>query len=128
MLYKVLVVDDEASVRELLNDLLKREDCKVTICSTGEEALDLLKKEEFDVVLLDIKLPGISGLEVLKNIRDTDKKLPVIMITGFGYNEDLICKSKEFGCSGYIGKNIPVAQIIDTFKQFAKNAKTENNL
>ncbi|MBU0547797.1 MAG: response regulator [Candidatus Omnitrophica bacterium] len=124
MLYKVLVVDDEAPVRDLLNDLLKREDCKVSVCPTGEEALELLKKDTFDVVLLDIKLPGISGLEVLKNIRDTDKSLPVIMITGFGYNEDLISKSKEFGCSGYIGKNMPVAQIIEIFKQFTKNAKT----
>jgi len=125
MLYKILVVDDEASVRDLLSDLLKKEDCKISVCGTGEEALDLLKKESFDVVLLDIKLPGISGLEVLKNIRDTNKDLPVIMITGFGYNEDLIHKSKEFGCSGYIGKNIPVAQIISTFKQFVKKAKEE---
>ncbi len=123
MLYKILVVDDEVSVRDLLSDLLKKEDCKISVCGTGEEALDLLKKDNFDVVLLDIKLPGISGLEVLKNIRDTDKNLPVIMITGFGYNEDLICKSKEFGCSGYIGKNMPVAQIISTFKQFVKKAK-----
>ena len=125
MLYKVLVVDDEAPVRELLSDLLKREGCKVSICATGEEALDLLKKDSFDVVLLDIKLSGISGLEVLKNIRDTNKDLAVIMITGFGYNEDLICKSKEFGCSGYIGKNMPVAQIISTFKQFAKKTEAE---
>jgi two-component system response regulator (stage 0 sporulation protein F) len=123
MTCKVLVVDDEMPVRNLLNDLLKREGYKVTICSTGEEALEILKKDSFDIVLLDIKLPGISGLEVLKNIRDTDKNLPVIMITGFGYNEDLICKTKEFGCSGYIGKNMPVAQIITTFKQYAKDVK-----
>jgi len=123
MIHKVLVVDDEMPVRDLLNDLLKREEYKVTTCSTGEEALEMLKKDSFDIVLLDIKLPGISGLEVLKNIRDTDKCLPVIMITGFGYNEDLICKTKEFGCSGYIGKNMPVAQIISTFKQYAKDAK-----
>ncbi|MFA6129776.1 MAG: response regulator [Candidatus Omnitrophota bacterium] len=127
MTHKVLVVDDEMPVRDLLNDLLKREEYKVTTCSTGEEALEMLKKDSFDIVLLDIKLPGISGLEVLKNIRDTDKCLPVIMITGFGYNEDLICKTKEFGCSGYIGKNMPVAQIITTFKQYAKDAKKENN-
>jgi len=66
MLYKVLVVDDEAPVRDLLKDLLKREDCAVSICGTGEEALECLQKDSFDVVLLDIKLPGISGLEVLK--------------------------------------------------------------
>ncbi|MFA4988754.1 MAG: response regulator [Candidatus Omnitrophota bacterium] len=124
MLYKVLVVDDETPVRDLLNDLLKREDCGVTTCASGEAALEELKKDPFDIVLLDIKLPGISGLEVLKNIRETNKELPVIMITGFGYNEDLINKSKEFGCSGYIGKNMPVAQIITTFKKIAQEVKS----
>ncbi len=128
MLYKILVVDDEAPVRDLFEDLFKKEDCQTVTCATGEEALEILKKDTFDVVLLDIKLPGISGLEVLKNIREIHKKLPVVMITGFGFDEDLIAKSKEFGCSGYIGKNMPVAQIIVTFKQFVKNAKEKGCL
>lgn len=127
MLYKILIVDDEAPVRELFVDLFKKEDCESSACATGEEALAILKKETFDVVLLDIKLPGISGLEVLKNIRDTDKNLPVVMITGFGYDEELIAKTKQFGCSGYIGKNMPVSQIIITFKQFVKTAKEKIN-
>jgi CheY-like chemotaxis protein len=123
MLYKILIVDDEPPVRDLFEDLLKNEDCQSVACASGEEALDHLKKDVFDVVLLDIKLPGMSGLEVLKNIRDTHKNLPVVMITGFGFDEDLIAKSKQFGCSGYIGKNMPIVQIIATFKQFVKNAK-----
>lgn len=122
MLYKILVVDDEAPVRDLFEELFKKEDCQTITCATGEEALKFIKNETFDVVLLDIKLPGMSGLEVLKNIRETHKKLPVVMITGFGFDEDLIAKSKQFGCSGYIGKNMPVSQIIFTFKQFVKNA------
>jgi len=123
MLYKILIVDDEPPVRDLFEDLFKKEDCQTITCASGEEALAHLKKDVFDVVLLDIKLPGMSGLEVLKNIRDTHKDLPVVMITGFGFDEDLIAKSKQFGCSGYIGKNMPIAQIIVTFKQFVKNAK-----
>ncbi len=123
MPYKILIVDDEAEVRSLLDDLLKKEGYLSKACANGEEALELLKKENFDAVLLDIKLTGISGLEVLKNIRDSYKKLPVIMITGFGYDEDLIAKSKQLGCIGYIGKNMPVSQIITTFKQFVKKAK-----
>ncbi len=128
MLYKILIVDDEPPVRDLFGDLFKREDCHSVACASGEEALEYLKNDVFDVVLLDIKLPGMSGLEVLKNIRDTHKNLPVIMITGFGFDEDLIAKSKQFGCSGYIGKNMPVAQIIATFKQFVKNAKEKGPL
>ncbi|HNW39821.1 MAG TPA: response regulator [Candidatus Omnitrophota bacterium] len=123
MLYKILVVDDEPPVRDLLEDLFKKEDCVPVTCGSGEEALALLKKETFDVVLLDIKLSGISGLDVLKDIREKYSDLPVVMITGFGFDEELIGKSKQFGCCGYIGKNMPVAEIIVTFKKFVKEAK-----
>ncbi|MEI6831155.1 MAG: response regulator [Candidatus Omnitrophota bacterium] len=123
MVYKILIVDDEEAVRDLFSELLKKEGYKTNTCATGEETLELLKKENFDVVLLDIKLPGVSGLEVLKNIRDSYSNLPVVMITGFGYDEDLISKTKQLGCSGYIGKNMPISQIITTFKQFVKSAK-----
>ena len=123
MLYKILVVDDEAPVRDLLEDLFKKEDCLPITCASGEEALAILKKEIFDVVLLDINLSGMSGLELLKDIRQGYAYLPVVMITGFGFDEELIGKSKQFGCCGYIGKNMPVDQIIVTFKQFVKEAK-----
>ena len=127
MLYKILVVDDEAPIRDLLEDLFKKEDCLPICCGSGEEALELLKKETFDVVLLDIKLPGMSGLEVLKEVRQLYTKLPVVMITGFGFDEELITKSKQLGCCGYIGKNMPVSQIIITFMQFVKDAKEKGN-
>jgi len=128
MLYKILVVDDEAPVRDLLGDLFKKEDCLPVSCESGEEALTILEKETFDVVLLDIKLPGISGLEVLKEIRQKYTNLPVVMITGFGFDEELIVKSKQLGCCGYIGKNMPVAQIIVTFMQFVKEAKERGSV
>lgn len=121
--YKVLVVDDEAPVRDLFNDLLKKENCTVKSVSSGEEALDIINKEDFDVVLLDIKLQVMSGLEALKKIKDIKPNLIVIMITGFGYDEDLIAKSKELGCAGYIGKNMPISQIISNFKLFTQTAK-----
>jgi DNA-binding NtrC family response regulator len=111
----------------LLSDLFKKEDCLPIGCGSGEEALDILKKEVFDVVLLDIKLPGMSGLDVLKEIRQKYTSLPVVMITGFGFDEELITKSKQLGCCGYIGKNMPVAQIIVTFMQFVKEAKEKGN-
>ena len=123
MSYKVLVVDDEAPVRDLFNDLLKKEQCAVKSVATGEEALDIIDKEDFDIVLLDIKLPGISGLEVLKKAKDKKPNLIIIMITGFGYDEDLLAKSKEYGCSGYIGKNMPISQIMSSFRLFAEAAK-----
>lgn len=123
MSYKVLVVDDEAPVRELFNELLKQEKYSVKSASTGEEALAMAEKEDFQIVLLDIKLPGISGIEVLKKLKDKTPNLIVIMITGFGYDEQLIAKSKEYGCSGYIGKNMPVSQIMSNFRLFVKTTE-----
>jgi len=123
MVYKILVVDDEAPVRDLFEDLFKKEGYSVKTVATGEESLDLVAKEDFDVVLMDIKLTGISGLEALKRIKDLKPSIIVIMITGFGYDEELISKSKEYGCAGYIGKNMPISQMLSSFKLFVKSAK-----
>lgn len=120
---KILVVDDEQPVREILNDLLKAENYLVVCVSSGEAAIESVKKNKFCAVLLDIKLTGISGIEVLKEIKFLNPQLVVIMITGFGYEEDLINKCKEYGCSGYISKNMPVPQILNNLRLFLKNAE-----
>jgi two-component system response regulator (stage 0 sporulation protein F) len=121
--YKVLVVDDEAPIRDLFDDLLKKENCIVKSASSGEESLTMINEEDFDIVLLDIKLPGMSGLDALKQIKAVKPGLIVIMITGFGYDESLIKKSQELGCSGYIGKNLPISQILNNFRLFLKFAR-----
>ncbi|MFA5287606.1 MAG: response regulator [Candidatus Omnitrophota bacterium] len=123
MKHKILVVDDEAPVRDLFNDLFKKDGYGVKCVATGEESVDLIVKENFDVVLMDIKLTGMSGLEALKRIKEIKPGVIVIMITGFGYDEDLIAKSREYGCAGYIGKNMPVSQMISNLKLFIKSAK-----
>jgi len=126
MSYKVLVVDDEAPVRDLFDNLLKKEGCQVRCVAGGEEALEVISKEDFDVVLLDIKLEGMNGLDVLKKIKELKPKLIVIMLTGFGYVEELIDLAIEYGCAGYIGKNLPVPEIIKNFKLFAQTAREKN--
>ncbi len=126
MVYKILVVDDEAPVRDLFNDLFKKDGYDIKCVATGEESVDLVAKEDFDVVLMDIKLTGMSGLEALKRIKDIKPKMIVIMITGFGYDEELIAKSREYGCAGYIGKNMPVSQMLSSFKLFIKSAQEKN--
>ena len=123
MPYKVLVVDDEEPVRNLFRDLLNREKHDVKFVASAEEALDWIEKDEFDIMLLDIKLPGISGVEALKLAKEKRPELTVIMITGYGYDEELIAKCREFGCSGYIGKNMPVSQIMSSFRLFSRTAE-----
>lgn len=123
MSYKILIVDDEEQVRKMFQELLQRQQYIVKTSSSAEEAMDLLRSEDFDAVLLDIKLAGMSGLEALRQIKGLKPNLPVIMITGFGYDEELISKSKELGCSGYIGKNMPISQILSNFRMFLQNAQ-----
>jgi len=123
MPYKVLVVDDESTVRSLFSDLLKRDKYIVKAAPSGEAALVEISKEDFDIVLLDIKLSGMSGMEVLKRLKETKPQLAVIMITGFGYDEDLVCRSKEYGCSGYISKSLPIQEIMSKFKECVESAK-----
>lgn len=123
MANKVLIVDDETAVRETLSDLLKKENFKVHAVASGEEAIEVIGKEDFDAVLMDVRLNGMSGLETLKRIKEKKPDATVIMITGFSYDDELVTKSNELGCSGYIGKNASISQIITCFKSFVKEAK-----
>ena len=82
---KVLVVDDEWEIRDLLSRFLAEEGYEVILASNGEEALELAEKEEPQVILLDIKMPDIDGIEVCRRLKEEDKTrfIPIIMVTAF---------------------------------------------
>ncbi|MBU1726355.1 MAG: response regulator [Candidatus Omnitrophica bacterium] len=120
---KLLIVDDEKDARDFLGNILIREGYFVKTAASGEEALELVKKEDFDAVLLDVVMSGMSGLEVLKKLRETKPDLIVILLTAIGYDQKMIDKCMEDGCSGYIGKSIPVSQIIASIKLFIESKK-----
>ncbi|MBT4034376.1 MAG: sigma-54-dependent Fis family transcriptional regulator [Candidatus Marinimicrobia bacterium] len=79
---KILIIDDEKNIRLTLRDILEDEGHHVLEAGTGEDGLALLKNENVDLVLLDVRLPGMDGIEVLKGIREIDETLDVIMISG----------------------------------------------
>jgi len=81
---KILIVDDEQIMRESLAGWLGRDNYEVDTASSGEEALEKLEGCRFDILLVDIKMEGISGLEVLKKVKETDPDIAVIMITAYG--------------------------------------------
>jgi DNA-binding NtrC family response regulator len=80
----ILVVDDELVIRESLSGWLKRDGYHVDTVASGESALDILKKQNFDIILLDIQLDGISGMDVLTHVKEEYPDIDVIMITAFG--------------------------------------------
>jgi DNA-binding response OmpR family regulator len=105
MANKVLIVDDELAARNLLKGFLQEEGYEVVAASNGEEALELAERENPQVILLDIDMPGIGGIEVCKKLKEEDKTrfIPVIMATGLGdtYLEALEAGAEEFVCKPF---------------------------
>ncbi len=100
---KVLVVDDEPEAVELLTEFLSSKGYEVLTATSGEEALRRVKEERPHLVLLDIQMPKMNGLEVLRRIREIDPEMGVIMATGVN-EEDVGRKALELGAFDYIVK------------------------
>jgi excisionase family DNA binding protein len=78
----VLIVDDEAVIRDFFSRLLSNH--TILVAASGEEAIEIVKKSRPDLILLDIRMPGIDGIETLKRIKEIDKTIPVIMLSAYG--------------------------------------------
>ena len=105
---KVLVVDDEVDLVEILKKRLETNGCDVVTANNGRTALEMVKSEKPDAVLLDVMMPEVDGLTVLKEIRAKDANLPVFIITAFS-NEERIKIAGKLNVSGYIVKTQDLA-------------------
>ena len=108
---RILFVDDEKAICQMFMKWLSSEGHDVKSTFTGRKAIGLVKKESFDVVFLDIIMPGISGVEVLEKIKEISPKTKVIMITGSLLKEDSWDELKQKGASGYILKPFSIEDI-----------------
>jgi len=106
---KIFIIDDEENIRNAIKRMLRVSLPSVEVIETGngEEALEIAKKERPELILLDVLMPGINGLQVLKDLKENESKelrrIPVIMLTGVG-NREVIAKSKRLGAADYITK------------------------
>ncbi|KIH76296.1 two component, sigma54 specific, transcriptional regulator, Fis family [Geoalkalibacter ferrihydriticus] len=114
--HKILVVDDEHLIRWSLEQNLSKQGYEVLTSGSGEDALRLIRDESPDLVLLDIQLPGINGLEVLQKAKDLDGELIVIMITALGVLETAV-KAMRMGAYDYIGKPFNLDELAITIKK-----------
>ena len=99
----ILVVDDEPAMRLLLPSVLKDEGHDVTAAASGEEALQLIAKRHYHLVLTDLKMPGISGLELLERVKQDDPDTAVIILTAFGTVEGAV-EAMRMGAAHYLLK------------------------
>lgn len=109
---KILLVDDEPDFVELIKHRLEANDYQVAVAINGKAALDTLGREKFDAVLLDILMPELDGLEALKDIRKTDKELPVFMLTAYS-DKPKFKRANQLGASGYIVKTSDLQKEIE---------------
>jgi two-component system, cell cycle response regulator DivK len=116
---KILIVEDNELNMKLFHDLLDAHGYQTIQTRDGMEALDLARKHHPDLILMDIQLPEVSGLEVTKWLKEDDglKAIPVIAVTAFAMKGDEE-KIREGGCEAYISKPISVSHFLETVRKF----------
>jgi len=119
-LEKILVVDDEAPVREIYNKEFTGSGFKVCLAADGEEGLLMAGKETPDLILLDVMMPKMSGIDVLKALKKNEltKKIPVLLLTNLG-EEQIIKEGFGLGADGYLLKvSYTPAQVVEECRKF----------
>jgi signal transduction histidine kinase/ActR/RegA family two-component response regulator len=124
---RILVVDDEDYVRELLSDILHLDGCVVSLAADGHEALSLFDGQEFDAVLTDVGLPGMSGWELARYIREQDEHIPLAVITGWG---DAVSAEEQIAAKAdwVIPKPFSVERITSLVQEISQRKATRDVL
>lgn len=112
----ILVVDDEDALRTVLSSELEGEGYEVETAADGDEAIDIVQKKQFNLVLLDIKMPKVDGFEVLKFIKEKYPHVKVIMLTGFADLKNAI-ESKKLGAEDFVSKPYDLVDLLTTIER-----------
>lgn len=127
MAKKILLVDDDVYIRDLYAEVLKDEQYDVFIAADGEEALSMIGQNPFDLILLDVMMPKVDGIQVLTKVKSDEKtkSTPVIMLTNFG-QEDLIKQAVTAGSTDYLLKyNITPGEMTNKVKLILNPEKVQ---
>ena len=124
---KILIVDDEEGMRRLLRRVLSREGFETSAAGSGAEALQMVGSDQFDLVITDVKMPGMDGVELLKELYAFDPSLPVVVITAYGTVESAV-QALRAGAYDYITKpfetdeiKLTVAKALERERLLAEN-------
>jgi DNA-binding NtrC family response regulator len=117
---KILVIDDEQGIRNLLDTLLRRKGYDVVLAESGRQGLELFRRERPDVIVLDLKMPEMDGLTVLREIKNLDPGKPVIILTGAGTAE-AERQVRALGVTEYVEKEFSLHLLGDSLKRLLNN-------
>ncbi len=118
---KILLIDDEELIRKSVSLILIKQGYEVDSCSSGEEALERIEVNRYDLIISDMRMPGLNGVETIKRIRDILKEkqtaaIPEIIITGYA-EEELAREIEELGVADYIYKPFDLNQLLSSVKR-----------
>ncbi len=118
---KALVVDDEELIRWSLQSALKNEGFSVDTASDGNEALDMVRKSDYDIVITDFKMPGLNGLELLGKIKEVGKKSKVILISAY-LSQSTVKEALEYGAFKCVDKPFGINDFLCIVQEAAASA------
>jgi CheY-like chemotaxis protein len=116
---KILVIDDEPGIRDLLDRLLRRKGYDVVLAESGRQGVELFRRERPDVLVLDLKMPEMDGLTVLRQIRSLNRSQPVIVLTG-SRTAEMEQQVRALGVTEYIAKGFSLHLLGDALKRLLK--------
>jgi len=124
--FKVLMVDDEEDFVRTLAERMKMRDLDSDVALDGEQALQIVKDEVPDVMVLDLKMPGIDGMEVLRRVRKAYPQVQVIILTGHGSEKDE-AEARRLGAFAYLQKPVDIERLVQTLRNAYKK-KLEDSM
>ncbi len=114
---KILIVDDQFGIRILLTEVLQKEGYQTFQAANGYQAIEIAQKNAPDLVLLDMKIPGMDGIEILKRLKQHDQSIKVIIMTAYG-ELDMIQEAKDLGALTHFAKPFDIDEIRQAVRQY----------
>lgn len=122
----ILIVDDEPNMLRTLADILRDEGFEVSTASSGEQAVAMCAANDFGVVLMDVRMPGINGMEAFRKIRRVKRSVPVVMMSAYTVNH-LLNDALEEGVVAFVQKPLDAAKVLFMMHSLANHSESEDS-
>ena len=121
---RIMIIEDDEEMRSLLKDFFEEEGFETDSVSNGVDALRMLSKDHFDLVITDIRMPGLTGLDILPRIRRLKPEIPIIVMTAYG-SDDVRRRSLERGATLYLEKPIHLSKLRTVIREMVLRKSLE---
>ncbi|WP_428910126.1 response regulator [Niallia sp. Krafla_26] len=123
---KILIVDDQYGIRILLNEVLQKEGYETYQAANGLQALEIVQENVPDLILLDMKIPGMDGIEILKRVKQIHQDMKVIIMTAYG-ELDMIQEAMDLGAITHFAKPFDIVEIREAVKKYVSQPSVKQN-